>query len=300
MKIAWLGMGLMGAPMALNCLKAGHSVTVYNRTAAKCKPLADAGATVAPTPTEAVKDKEAVLMCIEDTPDVEAVLFGDEGIVEGLARGVEPPVIVIDHSTISAAATEQFARRLAHERGALYLDAPVSGGDVGAKAGTLSIMCGGPREAFERAKPLLDAMGKTIVHIGTRHGDGQRAKMINQIVVAINCIATIEGMRMGEALGVDMDRVMEAISQGAAGSWSLSNMGPRWLGRDFAPGFRLRHLLKDIRFAAEAIEDLPDPKAATFPGIEMALDLIQRSVDEDNGDFNIHAMERIFLGEITT
>ena len=107
-------------------------------------------------------------------------------------------------------------------------------------------------------------------------------------------------VRLVGVVGVDMDRVMEAISRGAAGSWSLSNLGPRWLGRNFAPGFRLRHLLKDIRFAAEAIEDLPDRKAATFPGIEMALDLIQRSVDEGNGDFNIHAMERIFLGETKT
>lgn len=299
MKIAFLGMGIMGSAMAANCLRAGHQLTVYNRTPAKCEPLRQAGAWVAPTPAEAARGQEAVLLCVEDTPDVEAVLFGEHGVTHGLPdpslSGTEPPVLVIDHSTVSAAATEGFARRIESERRALYLDVPVTGGDVGAREGTLAFMCGGSAEAFARARPLLEAMGKVIVHIGPRHGDGQRAKMINQLIVAINCMATTEGLRLGEAMGLDLDKVMAAISQGAAGSWSLSNLGPRWLRRDFKPGFRLRHLLKDLRFCQEAIESASGP--ANFPAAELALELVQKSVQADSGDLNIHAMAKIFFGK---
>jgi len=295
--IAYLGMGIMGSAMAANCLKHGHRVAVYNRTASKCAPLAEQGAEVAPTPAAAAAGKEAVLMCVDDAPAVEQVLFGDDGAVHGLTQHADPPVLVIDHSTISAKSTDRIARRLSEEAGAVMVDAPVSGGDVGARAGALSIMCGGPAEAFERARPLFEAMGKTIVHVGERHGDGQRAKMINQMVVALNCVATTEAMRFGEAMGVDMRKVMEAISQGAAGSWSLSNLGPRLLARDFAPGFRLRHLLKDVGFCEEVIQELPPPQNEAFPGTEMVMNLIKRSVVAGNGEHNIHAMSKVFLDD---
>jgi len=296
MRLAFLGLGIMGSAMARNCLKAGHDVTVYNRTAAKCEPLRESGAALAATPAQAAADKEAVLLCVEDTPDVAEVLFGARGAIHGLpASANDPRVLVIDHSTISAEATARFAERLERERGVDYLDAPVSGGDVGARAGTLSIMVGGRAEAYARAVPLLRAMGQVITHIGTRHGDGQRAKTINQLVVAINCLATSEAMRLGEGLGLDMDKVLAAIGQGAAGSWSLANLGPRWLRRDFEPGFRLRHLLKDARFFEEAIGALGGEAAATFPGARLALDLVRRSVEAGNGELNINAMEKIFL-----
>jgi 3-hydroxyisobutyrate dehydrogenase len=290
-------MGLMGAPMALNCLKAGHRVRVWNRTPAKCDPLAAAGAEVAPTPADAAREREIVLLCVEDTPDVEAVLFGPAGVAGGLKRGVQPPPIVIDHSTISPAGEARFAARLAREAGALYLDAPVSGGDVGAKAGTLSIMCGGPAAAFERARPLLETMGRTITHIGSRVGDGQRAKLVNQVVGAINCIATTEAMRMGEAMGLDMARVLAAISQGAAGSWSLSNLGPRFLQREFKAGFRMRHLLKDLNYCREAIADTAPGAWEKFPGVQLACEVVERAVAQGHGEENIHAMGRVFLDE---
>ncbi len=297
MKIAFLGLGLMGAPMAMNLLRAGHSLTVYNRTREKCEPFEQLGATVAATPAEAARGREAILLCVEDTKDVEEVLFGPNGVVLGLGHDMDEPVLIIDHSTISATAAAMLAERLEHEGGAFFMDAPVSGGDVGAKTATLSIMCGGPVEMFDRALPLLQAMGKTITHVGTRPGDGQRAKMLNQMIVAINCLATTEAMRLGETMGLNMDKVMSAISHGAAASWSLTNLGPRWLKRDFSPGFRLRHLLKDIRYGVETIEDLPDPEAFSYPATELALIMIQRSVQAGNGDENIHALAKVFLDQ---
>jgi 3-hydroxyisobutyrate dehydrogenase-like beta-hydroxyacid dehydrogenase len=293
--IAFLGMGLMGAPMAANCLRAGHRVTVFNRTAAKCDPLTAAGATVATTPAEAARGKEAILLCVEDSPDVEQVLFGAGGVVEGIEPGRTPAPVVIDHSTISAAATEGFARRLREATGALYLDAPVSGGDAGAKAGTLSIMCGGPREAFDRARPVLEAMGKNLIHVGERNGDGQRCKMINQLVVAINCIATTEGIRLCEAAGLDPAVVLSAISQGAAGSWSLSNLGPKTAARNFAPGFRLRHLLKDLGFCVETAQSASQMPQTDFPGLALAHRLVKHGVAAGHGDDNINAIARPFL-----
>jgi 3-hydroxyisobutyrate dehydrogenase len=307
MDIAFIGIGLMGAPMAANCLKAGHRVAVYNRTRAKCEPLRAAGAAVADSPADAARGKEAVLICVEDTPDVEQVLFGPDGIVRGFVVGPKEngggqatPPIVIDHSTISAEATAAFAERLKRETGALYLDAPVSGGDVGAKAGTLSIMCGGPAEAFARARPLLEAMGKTITHVGEKNGDGQRCKMINQLVVAIHCIATTEAVRLSEAVGLDPRVVLQAIGQGAAASWSLANLGPKTIARDFAPGFRLRHLLKDLGFCAETIARLGADPAAAFPGVTLAYHLVAQGVAAGHGDDNIHALARPFLNADAT
>lgn len=291
MDIAFIGMGIMGSAMAANCIKAGHRVTVYNRTAAKTTPLLALGAESAESPAAAARGKEAVLICVEDTPDVEQVLFGPEGVAAGLPAvdSDMEPVLVLDHSTISAEAEAGFAIRLEGSCAARYMDAPVTGGDVGAREGTLTFMCGGEEATFNRALPLLEAMGRRFVHIGPRRGDGQRAKMVNQVVVALNCLATTEGMRLGEAMGLEMTKVLEAIGQGAAGSWSLNNLGPRWLARDFAPGFRLRHLLKDVQFCEQEIG------AAEFPGLRQAIELIRRSVEAGNGDLNINAIEKPLL-----
>ncbi|MCE5228149.1 NAD(P)-dependent oxidoreductase [bacterium] len=293
MEIAFLGMGLMGAPMAANCIKAGHDVVVYNRTPEKNEPLVKLGARAAATPAEAVRGRRMTLICVEASEDVEQVIFGENGIVHGMPQSGEPPFVVVDHSTISPIATEEFAKRLKNDFGALYLDAPVSGGTVGAQQGTLTVMCGGPLEAFERARPVLEAMATSITHIGTRNGDGQKAKIINQVVVAINCLATDEAVRLGQALGLDMDKVLSAITKGAAGSWSLQNLGPRWLAGDFEPGFRLRHLLKDLGYCSESIDHLED-KNAEYPAIWLALGIVARAVQAGYGDENIHAMEKIF------
>ena len=156
---------------------------------------------------------------------------------------------------------------------------------------------GGPAEAFARARVLFEAMGRTIVHVGTRPGDGQRCKMINQLVVAINCVATTEAMRLCEAVGLDPATVLSAISQGAAGSWSLSNLGPKTAARDWAPGFRLRHLLKDLGYCHEAIAGLDEGSTDAFPGVRLARELVRRGVEAGHDDDNIHAIARLFLRE---
>jgi 3-hydroxyisobutyrate dehydrogenase len=286
MKIAFLGMGLMGAPMALNCLRAGHDVTVWNRTRNKCDALEEAGAAVAATPVEAARGRDAVLLCVDDNAAVEAVLFG-------AAEGIERGALVIDHSTIAPAAEARFAERLLRECGATLLDAPVTGGDSGARAGTLSIMVGGPVEAFARAEPLLRAMGKTVTHIGAQTGDGQRAKLLNQMVVAINLMATTESMRLGERLGLNMQGVLAAIGGGAAGSWSLNNLAPKWLARNFTPGFRLRHLLKDVRYALEMLRE-SGGAAGQFPTLALACELLERAVAAGLGDAGTQTLGAIF------
>ena len=217
MKVAFIGMGTMGAPMAMNLLKAGHEVTVHNRTRDREIPVAEAGAHRAASPQAAATAAEVIITCVSDTPDVEAVILGDQGVIHGAAAGA----IVVDMSTISPQATRRIASTLA-ERDIAMVDAPVSGGSEGAQKGTLSIMVGGDAAVFERVQPVLAAMGKTITHIGGI-GAGQTTKAINQIIVAGTYWAIAEGLTLGLKAGLDMDRVVQAVGGGAAGSWGLDN-----------------------------------------------------------------------------
>jgi 3-hydroxyisobutyrate dehydrogenase len=249
-RVGFIGLGIMGGPMAGHLLTVGHDLTVHNRTAAKCGPLRGRGANVAATPREAAAGAEFLFLCVSDTPDVEAVLFGPAGAAKGLGEGT----VVIDCSTISAEATEGFAGRLARQDVAL-LDAPLTGGDVGAKSATLTVMVGGEKAAFERALPLLQTVGKLIVHMGPS-GAGQRTKMVNQIICALNVLGMAEGLAFAEQCGMDLGKVLRIVSSGAAGSWALTNYAPRILEGDFNPGFPMHLQSKDLRLCTEAIEKL--------------------------------------------
>lgn len=245
MRVGFVGLGIMGLPMAKNLLKAGHEVTAFNRSV---RPHADAraaGARLAASPAEAAREAEVVITIVTDSPDVEQVCLGPGGIIEGARAGT----VVVDMSTISPEVTKRIGERLG-ERGIHLLDAPVSGGDTGAIAGTLSIMVGGDAADLERVRPVLEAMGKRIVHCGPL-GAGQTVKLCNQIAVTLTNLAVCEALIFATKNGVDPAKMLEALSAGAAGSWQMSNLGPRMLKRDFAPGFKVRLQRKDLRLAIE-------------------------------------------------
>ena len=239
----------MGGPMAGHLLAAGHSVTVNTRTKERAQELLKKGAKWADSPAKAAAGADVVFVCVPDTPDVESVVLGTEGILSGARSGT----IVVDHSTISPAATRKMSAALAG-RGVAMLDAPVSGGDVGAKNATLSIMVGGDERAFEKVKPLLSHMGKTITWCGPS-GAGQLTKLVNQILVSVTNLAVSEALNFARANKLDENKTLAAVSGGAAGSWQLTNLGPRMVAGDFAPGFMIKLQNKDLRLAQEAAKE---------------------------------------------
>ncbi|HWX41709.1 MAG TPA: NAD(P)-dependent oxidoreductase [Blastocatellia bacterium] len=274
MKIGFIGLGIMGRPMALNLVKAGFSLTVFNRTRSKTEPLAAAGAAVADSPAEVARASDVVITIVSDTPDVESVLFGSDGLFHGAGSGK----VLIDMSTISPEATIDFAGRLA-EKECVMLDAPVSGGEKGAIEATLSIMVGGKREVFERCLPLFNAMGKTIAYTG-QSGNGQKTKLVNQIICATNIVSMVEGLRFARLAGLDIETTLKLVSSGAAASWMLSNLAPRVLAGDFAPGFMIKLQQKDLRLVRETIQKI----GATLPGTELAYELFSEAVAEGLGE----------------
>lgn len=239
----------MGAPMAGHLLAAGHRVTVYNRTKSKAEGLLHRGAGWAASPREAAAEAEVVFVCVNDTPDVERVVLGEEGILP-VAR---PGLIVVDHSTISPTATQAMAKAL-EQQGAWFLDAPVSGGDVGARNGTLAIMVGGEAGAFERVRPLLERLGKTITHCGPS-GYGQLTKLVNQILVSGTLLAVCEALTFAAKNGLDVHKTLGVVSAGAANSWQLGNLGPKMVAGDFAPGFMIDLMQKDLRLVMHAAQE---------------------------------------------
>lgn len=273
-KLGFIGPGIMGLPMTLNLLKAGHSVAVYGRRAERTKPLADAGAIVCDSPAAVAAQADIIFTCVSDTPDVEAVIFGNKGIIEG----VKPGSVVVDTSTISPVATRDFAQRLA-TRGVEMLDAPISGGEGGAIAGTLSIMCGGKADVFARVKPYFEAMGKNIVHVGD-NGAGQVTKACNQIVVAVTIEAVSEALLLAEKSGVDGAKVRAALMGGFAGSKIMEIHGQRILSGDFTPGFKTALHRKDMGIVLETAKSL----GLSLPGAELAthhLDAVMAAGDQD-------------------
>ena len=274
MKVGFVGLGIMGAPMAANLIGAGFALNVYNRTPGKCEALERLGAKAYPKPSKLASASEVVVTIVSDTPDVEAVLFGENGLAEGL----EPGSVVIDMSTISPTRTVEFAARLADQQVDM-LDAPVSGGDKGAIAGTLSIMVGGKQAAFNRCLPLFEAMGKNIVYAGP-NGNGQKTKLVNQVVGSLNLLAMIEGLRMAEQAGLDPQRTLDAVGAGAAGSWMWTHLGPRVAQRDFAPGFMIRLHQKDLRLAAEFMRDL----GIDMPGTALSHELFTEALRKGLGE----------------
>lgn len=257
MRVAFIGTGVMGAPMAGHLLAGGHTLVVHNRTKSRARDLVDAGARWAPTPGEAARDAEVVFLCVKDSPDVRDVVLGSEGIIRTIRRGT----IVVDHSSISPTVAREVGHELA-AKGVEFLDAPVSGGDVGAKNATLSIMIGGSEAAVKKVDPLLRLMGKTIVHVGPL-GHGQMTKLVNQILVSVTNMAVCEAMTLAKKAGLNLEKTIEVVSGGAAGSWQLANLGPKMTKGDFRPGFAIDLQQKDLRLVTEAAEDLQVSLLAT-------------------------------------
>lgn len=260
MKIAFVGTGVMGRSMAGHLLAAGHELTVFNRTKDKAEELLSSGAQWAETPGAAAKGAEVVFTIVGFPRDVEEVYFGAGAILESC----EPGTIVCDMTTSSPDLAVRIADAAA-ERGLTALDAPVSGGDVGAREARLSIMVGGDEQAFARVRPLFELMGQNIVLQGPA-GSGQHTKMCNQIAIAAGMLGVCESMAYAQAAGLDPDTVLKSIGSGAAASWSLSNLAPRMLAGNFAPGFYVKHFIKDLSIALESAERL----GVRVPGLDLA------------------------------
>jgi 2-hydroxy-3-oxopropionate reductase len=281
--IGFIGLGIMGRPMALNLIKAGHRLWVYARRADSMQPLADAGAQACSTPAEVAAQADVVFTMVADTPDVEQVMLGDDGIL----GGATPGTVVVDMSTISPSATRRIAARLA-DAGADMLDAPVSGGERGAIDGTLSIMVGGKEETFQRVQPLFEVLGKNIVHVGD-HGAGQVAKCCNQVVVAQTIAAVAEGLLLATAAGVDPARVRQALMGGFAGSRILEVHGQRMLDHDYNPGFKAKLHQKDMRIAMESAYEMGIP----LNGAAVAAQYMNALVGAGKGELDSSAIATI-------
>jgi 2-hydroxy-3-oxopropionate reductase len=246
-RVGFVGLGIMGSPMARNAIRAGFPVTVTNRTLDRAKPLAEAGAQVVRTPREVAERSDIVVTMVTSSPDVESVTFGTDGI----AAGAHDRLLAIDMSTISPAASRAFAERAAKNTPPFRtLDAPVSGGEVGAVEARLAIMVGGDEADVSRAMPLFEALGKTIVHIGG-HGAGQACKLANQIAVAINNLGVSEALVFAKAQGIDLERTRQVIAGGAGSSWAMQNYAPKMIAGDFKPGFMVDLQQKDLRLVLD-------------------------------------------------
>ncbi|WP_322555642.1 NAD(P)-dependent oxidoreductase [Sporosarcina beigongshangi] len=279
-KIAFIGTGVMGASIVRHLLRENYEVVVFTRTKAKAEPLVEAGAVWANTVGQAVIGANVVLTMVGYPTDVEEVYFGEGGI---FANGKEDQ-IVIDMTTSSPALAKRIAEQ-ANKLKMASIDAPVSGGDVGAKNGTLSIMCGGEKRVFDEVLPMLSIFGKQIVYQGVA-GAGQHTKMCNQIAIATNMIGVCEAIAYGQHAGLDAETVLASISSGAAGSWSLSNLAPRMLQGDFEPGFYVKHFLKDMNIALAEAEAMQ----LKLPGLQLAREMYEQLVEQGFSDKGTQAL----------
>jgi len=255
-KIGFVGLGIMGKPMALNLLKAGFDLIAYNRTEDKVDAIINAGGKKGKTPKEVAEQSDIIITMVSDSPDVEEVILGENGIVFGLKEGS----VIIDMSTISPSVTRNIAEKL-RDKKVEMLDAPVSGGDVGAINATLSIMVGGSQNTLNRCRPIFEAMGKSVTHCGT-NGMGQTTKLCNQILVSVTNMAVGEAVLFAQKSGLNALTMVEATKGGAAGSWQLANLGPKMVNEDFAPGFMIDLQQKDLRLVLDAAEELHLPLPA--------------------------------------
>ena len=284
MRIGFIGVGVMGNGMVKNLLSHGYAVNAYTRTRAKALEALDAGAEWRESAADCVRDADAVITMVGFPPDVEEVYFGEKGIL----ANARPGTLVIDMTTTSPRLAQRIYTEAA-DRGLSALDAPVSGGDTGARAGTLAIMVGGDREAFERAVPIFEAMGKSIRYMGAA-GSGQHTKMANQIAIAGTLAGVCEAIAYARAAGLDVDEVISTISGGAASSWQLANNGPKSAHGDFAPGFFIKHFIKDMTLAdGEArARDLP------MPVLEKVLAMFRALEAQGYGDEGTQALIRAY------
>jgi 3-hydroxyisobutyrate dehydrogenase len=277
-----VGLGTMGGAMAANLARAGFRVAAWNRTPGRTDRLAELGVTLAASPAALAADVDIVLVCVSDTPDVEAVLFGADGVAEGAAPGA----LVIDCSTIDPAASRGFAARLAAQ-GIGFVDAPVTGGSEGAQNATLAILVGGDPAHVERARPVLAAIGRTITHFGPV-GAGQAAKAVNQVILAGTYLAVAEGLVLALKAGLDSEQVVAALSTGAAQSWVLANRSGRMLANDYPPGFRVALHLKDLGIALSMARET----GAALPVAALAAQLEAGLVAQGHADDDMSALAR--------
>jgi 3-hydroxyisobutyrate dehydrogenase len=280
LRVGWIGTGVMGSSMCGHVLDAGYSVTVHNRTRERAEPLLERGAAWAGSPTELAVASDAVFSIVGYPNDVRDVILGEQGVLEGAAPGS----VVVDMTTSEPSLAMEI-HSAAKERGVDAIDAPVSGGDVGARNATLSIMIGGEEQAIERVRPILETMGTSIVHQGGA-GAGQHTKMVNQVLIATGMIGVCEALLYGYKAGLDLDTVLESVAGGAAGSWSLTNYGPRMLAGDFAPGFVVDHFVKDMGIA------LAEAKQAklSLPGLALAEQLYVALQAQGQGRSGTHSL----------
>ena len=280
--VGFVGIGSMGAGMAANLVAAGHRVVVWNRTRSKAEEVR--GAEVAPSPAELARECRVVMICVSDTPDVEEV-------VDGLLEGLAPGTLIIDHSTISPHATRRLAAQMA-ERGAAWLDAPVSGGPEGAARGTLSIMVGGDPTDVERALPYLSAYGGKVIHVGPV-GSGQMVKLVNQILVVVNQLAASEALLFAQMGGLELEPTLDAVVGGAAGSWMLANRGPQMIVRDWTPGFTIDLQQKDLRLVLEAADQIGSPLPGTALVFQLYRALQARGLGAEGNHALVKALEEM-------
>lgn len=259
-RIGWVGTGVMGRSMCGHLIDAGYQATIFNRTPAKADDLVKKGASLANSPREVAEQSDVVFTIVGFPADVESVILGPDGVLAGCEAGMT----IVDMTTSRPALAEQIAKQ-ATQKNVHAIDAPVSGGDTGARNAALSIMVGGEAEAVERITPLFELMGKTIVHQGGP-GRGQHTKMVNQTLIASGMIAVCEGLLYAQKVGLDLPTVLRSVGSGAAGSWSLSNLAPRMIDGDFAPGFYVEHFIKDMGIALEECAAMN----LSLPGLALA------------------------------
>ncbi len=267
-RVGWIGTGVMGRSMCGHLMDAGYAATIFNRTASKADDLVAKGATLVQSPKQVAENSDVVFTIVGFPHDVESVILGADGVLAGCQSGMT----IVDMTTSKPSLAEQIAKS-ANELGVASIDAPVSGGDTGARNAALSIMIGGDADAVARIHPLLDLMGKTIVHQGGP-GSGQHTKMVNQTLIASGMIAVCEGLLYAQKVGLDLPTVMKSVASGAAGSWSLSNLAPRMIDNDFDPGFFVEHFIKDMRIALDEAAAMK----LCLPGLALAHQLYQAVV----------------------
>jgi 3-hydroxyisobutyrate dehydrogenase len=277
-QLGFVGIGTMGAGMARNLVAAGHQLVVWNRTSKKAQLIE--GANVSPTLRELAAIADLIMICVSDTPDVESVVLGTDGLLAGL----RPGTLVVDHSTISPTATRTLDETV-RAQGCHWLDAPVSGGPEGANRGTLTTMVGGDKDQLDRARPYLEAYSGVITHVGPV-GAGQLVKLVNQILVVGNQLASSEALLFAQAAGLDLSDTLNAVKGGAAGSWMLSNRGPQMIDGDWRPGFTIDLQQKDLRLVLAAADELGVP----LPGTALIFQLYRALQRVGLGDEGNHAL----------
>ena len=292
LKVGYIGLGLMGKPIARNILKAGFPLVVHNRSRAAVDELVAEGARAANSPKEVAEGVDVIFTNLPDTPDVEQVVLGENGIM----AGAHPGMIFVDNSTIKPASARRLAEKLA-EKSVSALDAPVSGGDIGAKNATLTIMVGGEASALEKVMPVFKAMGKTITHVGDA-GAGQVAKAANQIMVAAQMVAMGELLVFAKKAGVDPRKVVEAIKAGAAQCWTLDVKPPRLFDGNRAPGFKARMQLKDLRIVLDTAQEYEVPISATIENTELFQQMIDAGMGELDNSAVVGVIEKLAGVEI--